>query len=232
MNRQIKGLLYFYLTNMRYSIIIFWSILSAIIALSLVIGYFLKDLDGVMNVTITIPIYFYVGIIGQIIVKNWMPFMIKIGATRKNIFFSIAIFFTGLSFAFSFLGMLMQEILTPLIKKLGMNNFSFFHIAYFVDEAWYSRLLIDTSISLLLFSISFLIGLLLYRYGLIVGLSFIGLLLLISMLGLFQGWIVEFFLDIVTNINLIFFVKVTVLSIGIYCLTWILLRRATTISTR
>lgn len=232
MNKQIKGLLYFYLTYMRYSVLIFWAILLSILIISLVTSYLLNDSDGVMMMTLTIPIYFYIGIIGYVIVKNWLPFTIKIGATRKNIYFSIAIFFIALALVFSMIAMLIQEIITPLADQLNMTNFSFMHIGHFVNDAWYARVLIDIFISLFIFSLSFLIGLLQYRFGLVISMSLMGIVLFVSMLGVFQGWLIKFFIDIFSNLNLNLFLMIGLMTIIIYGLTWILLRRTTTISVR
>src|SRR5690625_4751006 len=113
MQAQIKGLFYFYFTNMRHSMIIFWSILLATVILTFVASYLLRGTDGVMMITLTAPIYVYFSIYGYIVVKNWLPFIIKIGATRKNIFLSFALYFIVLTALFSTMALLIQEILTP-----------------------------------------------------------------------------------------------------------------------
>jgi|GEM_PF-5986117 len=46
MGRQIKGLLYFFITDMRRQFIIFWSILLASLLASIIIAYLLLNLES------------------------------------------------------------------------------------------------------------------------------------------------------------------------------------------
>jgi len=231
-NQQIKGLVYFYLTNMRHSMIIFWTVLLAIILSSLLLAYLLANGEGVFMLSITGPIYVYFSIYGFLIVKNWLPFMIKIGATRKNIFVSFALYFTSLAFIFSLFGMIIHKILTPVASKLNIDIFFFAHLANFLNDAWYEIVFIDIILCLFLFVTSFFIGLINYRYGLLVSGSFIGFIILIGILGLYHGWLIDFFKYIYTNFDLLLFTKVGIVSIIIYVITWLFLRKATTISVR
>lgn len=232
MNDQMKGLLYFYMTSARYSFIIFWSILLGLLGLTLGLGYLLKGTDGVMNFNFSFPIAFYLGIYGFLIVKSWLPFMIKIGATRKNIFFSLGIFFTGVSILFSTVASLIQTAVTPLINKLGLDIFYFSHLSLLYIDTWYARIFIDASIALFLFSGAFVIALLFYRYGLAIGLGFIGLIVLGIMFSMFKGWIPNFVINVLPNINLSLFGYIALIAVVIYCLSWLLMRRATTITAR
>lgn len=45
MGRQIKGLLYFFITDLRYSLITFWTILLSILVISLTFAYFLLSVE-------------------------------------------------------------------------------------------------------------------------------------------------------------------------------------------
>lgn len=232
MNKQIKGLVYFYLTNMRHSLIIFWSILLSTILISFIASYLLRDTDGVFMLLLSGPVYIYFSVYGYYIVKNWLPFVIKIGATRKNIFISFALFFTSLATIFSLITIIIQESLLPLARWLDMDIFSFIHLATLLNDTWYERLFIDITVCLFLFVTSFLIGLINYRYGLLISGSFIGLLFLMSMFGMFRGWLIDFFMYIYSNFDLLLFVKVGVVSIAIYVITWLFLRKATVTSVR
>src|SRR5699024_5911205 len=87
MGRQIKGLLYFFIADVRYSLTIFWTILMGILVVSLIVAYFLTNVkNGMMSFTLTAPMYVYCAILGFLTVKESVPFSIKMGATRKNIF--------------------------------------------------------------------------------------------------------------------------------------------------
>src|SRR5690625_5064812 len=97
MGRQLKGLLYFYMADARHSFIIFWTILMSILVLSLVASYLLADGEGFMSLSLTAPLYVYFAIYGFLSVKEFIPSAIKMGATRKNIMISLALFFFGLA---------------------------------------------------------------------------------------------------------------------------------------
>jgi len=232
MRSQIKGLVYFFFANMRHSMIIFWSILLATALLSLVASYLLKDTDGVMMVTLTAPIYIYFSIYGYIVVKNWLPFIIKVGATRKNIFISFGLYFTLLATIFSTIALLIQQILTPIASKLNLDIFSFVHLAQLLDNTWYERLLIDTVLSLFLFVASFFISIVNYRYGLLISSSLGGLLFLLGMIAMFYGWLGDLFVYIYTNFDYLLFLKIGLISIIIYGITWLFLRKSTIINVR
>lgn len=229
MNDQIKGLFYFYMMSTRYSFVIFWSILLGILVITLGISYLLKDTDGIMTFSFTFPIVFYVGIYGFYIVKNWLPFLIKIGATRKNIFLSLAIYFTFISLAFSTFASIIQAITTPIIRRLGLDIFSFIHLSQLSTDTWYTRIFIDITIALLFFTISFILTLFFYRYGLAAGFFLLGLIGVTLMFIMYKGLVPDF-MTITLPINLSFFVYIALTASVIYCLTWLLLRRMTTLS--
>src|SRR5690625_962918 len=217
---------------MRHSMIIFWTVLLAIILSSLLLAYLLANGEGVFMLSITGPIYVYFSIYGFLIVKNWLPFMIKIGATRKNIFVSFALYFTSLAFIFSFFGMILHTILTPVELDSNVHIFFCAHLAHFLYAALYVIVFIDIIFCLFLFVTSFFIGLINYRYGLLVSGSFIGFIILIGILGLYHGWLIDFFKYIYTNFDLLLFTKVGIVSIIIYFITLLILRNSKTIRVR
>src|SRR5690625_5403413 len=65
MSNQIRGLLFYFSTHMKRAFIIFWSILLAILVISLVASYILKNQDGFMTFSISIPIYFFCTVYGR-----------------------------------------------------------------------------------------------------------------------------------------------------------------------
>ena len=226
--RQMKGLLYFYFADIRHSLKVFWTILMCIVMVTLTITYFLSNIEGgFMTLSITGPMYIYCGILGFLVVKEFIPFSIKRGATRKNIYFSLAIFFLGLSLAKSVVGSMLQVIVEYINMKAGIENFTFLHLAYFTTDTWYYRIMIDTSIMFFAFSIMFVIGLLFYRYGLVGGGIFVGLLIITALTGSFQGWLIDFFVNIFTDFDHIFYLQLFGIGIVIYALSMLLLRRIT-----
>lgn len=228
MGRQMKGLLYFYFADIRHSLTVFWTILMSIVVMTMTITYFLSNVEGgFMTLSITGPIYVYCGILGFLVVKEFIPFSIKRGATRKNIFFSLAIFFLGLSVVKSVVGSILQVIVEYANMKVGIENFTFLHLAYFTNNTWYYRIMIDTSIMFFAFSIMFVIGLLFYRYGLIGGGIFVGLLIITGLTGAFQGWLIDIFANIFKSFDDIFYLQLFGIGVVIYALSMLLLRRIT-----
>ncbi|MFD1360726.1 hypothetical protein [Lentibacillus salinarum] len=235
MSRQIKGLLYFYGSDLRYSLMVFWMILLAILAVSLAFTYFLAGLndgDTFFTFSLTGPMYVFCAIVGFLTVKDSMPFAIKMGATRKNLFVSTGIFFLILSFAMAIAATILQALVMALMNTTGIDLFTFLHPAYFVDDTWYTRILIDTSIMFFLMAVLFIIGLLFYKYGLAGGGSFLGALLVISLLGIAQGWLINFAIDVFTGIDLGFFYRLLGMAIVIYGISFVFLRRITTVKVR
>ncbi|HLR61430.1 MAG TPA: hypothetical protein VK097_03215 [Lentibacillus sp.] len=235
MGRQIKGLLYFYVSDLRYSLMIFWTIILAILVVSLAFTYFLAGLDNedtFFTFSLTGPIYVYCAILGFLTVKESLPFSIKMGATRKNIFVGTGIFFLVLSVVMALAATILQEIVMALMNATGTDLFSFLHPAYFLDDTWYTRILIDTSIMFFLMAVLFIIGLLFYKYGLAGGGSFLGALLIISLLGIAQGWLLDFVVDVFSGIDLGFFYQLLGVGTMIYGTSYLFLRRITTVKVR
>lgn len=233
MGRQMKGLLYFYFADVRYSLTIFWMILMSIVVVTLTITYFLNNIEGgFMTLSITGPMYVYCGILGFLTVKESIPFSIKRGATRKNIFFSLVIFFLSLSLVKSVIGSTLQVIVEFLNTKIRIENFHFIHLAYFTNDTWFHRILIDISIMFFAFSLMFAIGLLFYRYGLVGGGIFVGLLIITALTGAFQGWLIDFFTNIFKTFNNTFYLQLFGIGVVIYALSMLLLRRITIIKVR
>ncbi|WP_164670016.1 hypothetical protein [Virgibacillus doumboii] len=235
MGRQIKGLLYFYASDYRHSLTIFWTILMAIIVVSVGFTYFLSgvnDGDAFFRLSLTGPMYVYCAIIGFIAVKDSVPFTIKMGATRKNLFVSMGIFFLVLSFAMAVAGAILQELVMALMNATGIDMFSFLHPAYFLENTWYTRIIIDTSIMFFFTAAMFVIGLLFYKYGLVGGGSFLGAVLVVLLLGVAQGWLTDFVIDLVSGIDIGFFYQLLGIAVVIYGITFIFLRRITTVKAR
>ncbi|SFB16707.1 hypothetical protein SAMN04488072_108175 [Lentibacillus halodurans] len=235
MGRQIKGLLYFFGADIRHSLTIFWTILLGILVVSLAFTYFLSgidDDDALFTLSLTGPMYVYCAILGFLTVKESVPFSIKMGATRKNLFVSVGIFFLALSFAMSVAASILQELVMSLLNVSGIDLFMFLHPAYFLDDTWYTRILIDMSIMFFFLSVMFIIGLIFYKYGLAGGGSFLGVLLIVCLIGIAQGWLIDFLFELVADIDLGFFYQLFGIGVVIYAISFLFLRRITTVKVR
>ncbi|GAB4074164.1 hypothetical protein GCM10028778_16670 [Barrientosiimonas marina] len=232
MRRQIKGLLYFFGTDIRRSLAIFYTILLAILVISLVITYFLARVDngdGMFTVSLTGPMYVYCAIFGFVSVKEFVPFSIKMGATRKNLFVSTGVFYLALSFLMAVAASILQELVMAFMKTAGIELFSFLHPAYFLNNTWYTRIVMDTSIMFFFFVIMFVLGLLFYKYGLAGAGSVLGALVVIMLLGIAQGWLIDFIIDLFADIEMTFFYQLFGMGLLFYGISFLLLRRITTV---
>src|SRR5690625_18344 len=233
MGRQIKGLLYFNFTDARYPLTIFWTILMGILVISLTIAYMIKNIEGsFMTFSLTGPMYVYCAILGFLTVKESIPFSLKRGATRKNIFISLVTFFIGISIAMTTVGSTLQVIVDLFVQKIGVDNFMFLHVAYFTDDTWINRIFIDLTFMFFLFSFIFVLSLLFYRYGLLVGSAFIGLLFILILTGFAQGWLTDFLVAQFQTLDQTFYIQLFAIGIIIYGLSFFLLRRITVFKKR
>lgn len=231
MGRQTKGLLYFYITDIRFSLIVFWTVLLSSLFISMLIDYFLPS-DSFMIFTLPIALYVYCGILGFLTVKQAIPFSIKMGATRKSIFGSLGIFFIGLSLSMSLLGNTIQSLIEYFHSKMGNETFAFMHLANLLNDTWLTRVLIDTSFMFFFLAFFFLVGLTFYNFGLIGGGVFVGAFIITILTGFAEGWLVKFFVNIYQTLSTIFFWQLCLVAIIIYCITWVLIRKITIINAR
>lgn len=212
----MKGLLYFNFTDVGYSMTIFWTILMSMLVVSLIVTYFMRNIEGSMTFTLTAPMYVYCAILGFLPVKESIPFSLKRGATRKNIIMSLGIFFLGISIIKSTVGSTLQVIIDLLVKKIGVDNFTFLHVSYLTNDTWINRILIDITIMWFLFSFMFVLSLIFYRYGILIGGAFIGLLLILILTGFAQGWLTEFLVAQFQTLDQTFYIQLFVISMIIY----------------
>jgi len=233
MEKQIKGLLYFLAMEVRYSLMIFWSILLSILVVGLTISYFLLGVeDGRLYFALSFCLYIYGAIYGFQTVKESIPFALKMGATRKNIYISIGFFFLLLAFAKAFFVNTIQSVTLYLIDITNLHTFRMLHPAFFLTDNWLNRFIIDMSIIFFCLSFMFIIGLLFYRYGLLGGGIFIGILAIALLLGIAQGWLIEFFAELFSEIAITFFLQLLGIGIIIYLTSFLFIKRITTINVR
>ncbi|CDQ42079.1 hypothetical protein [Virgibacillus salexigens] len=233
MNNQLKGLIYFYMVDIRHSLKVFWIILLSILMVSIAFGYYIKAIDGgMMTFSLTGPIYIYCSIVAFISVREYIPFAIKMGATRKNIFISIGIFFLLLSAVKAIVASLLQELVLFLITGIGIDGFYFLHLAHFIDDTWYIRIGMDIMTIFFAMSFMFMLGLIFYRYGFFGGGITLGIVGVIFLFGIATGWIVDFIAEIISHLDMLFFIQLFAVGIFFYFLSFFILKRMTIVKMR
>ncbi|WP_087975144.1 hypothetical protein [Oceanobacillus rekensis] len=233
MGRQLKGLIYFFITDVQYSLKIFWTILLSILVVCLSFSYILLRFEESFFIFfITIPIYIYCSILGFLTVKESIPFSLKIGSVRKNLFISIGIFFLGVALVNAIAANTLHTVTILFTDMIGLDNFSFLHVAQLLEDTWLNRVMIDTVIMFFLLSFMFIIGLLFYKYGLLGGGAVIGLIAVGLLFGVAKGWIVDYFINLYQTIDMFYFLQIFVAGLVIYCISYVFLRRVTTVKAK
>lgn len=228
MGRQIKGLLYFYRTDLQFSIMVFWSILLAMLVVSVSMMFLFPSIDF-MSFSFTAPIYVYCAIVGFLMARHTVAFSIKLGATRKNIFISMGIFFITLALIKSTVAALIQAGVTKFVLRDDMN-FLFAHPMNLYEDTIVNRIYTDFFIIIFLTVLTYLISLLFYKFGLLVGGLIVGMGLVLFTFSLVSGELITYIIDSFQNSVYIFFAQFGVVALVAYLLAWLLLRRITVVA--
>ncbi|MEN2768272.1 hypothetical protein [Ornithinibacillus xuwenensis] len=228
MKNQIKGLLYFFATDIRHSITIFWSILLFVLVVALTFAYFLfQSTDSYMAFGFPFGIYFYCLILGFITVKQSIPFAIKMGATRKSLYVSLGIFFLFIAVAKALLANTLQQLVQVIIDKTNFDSFMFLHPAMLMEDTWINRVLLDSAIMFLFLVLMFIMGLIFYKYGVLGGGAVAGVLAILLLIGLANGSLVEFIIEFFQNIDMFFVAQLLGLGLLLFLISFVFIRRIT-----
>lgn len=235
MQKQLKGSLYYLYANSRFSLIVFWVILISLLLVTLIIDLFSNDSTIVFQ--LSSPTYIFAAIMGYWIVKNTIPYIVKLGGTRASIFVAVGIYAFLLAVFNATIANTLNKVVTFLFGEENMegvvysedgSTMTFNHLADFLtDSTWVSNFIIDISISFFMLVVMFLMGLIFYRYGLVGGISFLAVGAIIFIIGMSKGWLVDFFINIFTTFSIELFYQLFVVAIIIYALSFLLLRRLT-----
>lgn len=236
MKKELQGSLYYLLSNLRLSIFIFWGILMAVVILSMVSAILIKDSHVSFN--LAFPLYAFAGVYGFWIVKNAIPYLIQMGATRKVIFIAIGIFGVILSVFNAAISNIVTNLIDLIFKSgeldagfsLSMNQEEKFitHVGQLLsNDGFFTRIFIDSSISFFAFACLFIGGLIFYKYGMIGGMgSFIVAFLAFIYAGN-VGWLETFVMFIIEDFSFVFFYQLFAVGILVYVLSYLLLNRLT-----
>lgn len=235
---QLKGTLYYYGVNMRYALTIFWSILLGLMVVSFLGDLIVGGGAGDVHFSFGFPLYLFATITGFWVVKNIIPFLVKMGITRMSIYIGTGIVFIALVLFNGAMANTWQMIVT---NVFGSNISSSFEmtidgqpitgsgglIELFAEDTWWNHFIIDVSVQFVCVAVSFLFGLVFYRYKLIGGFILLGVLLVLFTYSITSGWFEDTVLHIWNNFSMFFFYKLFLTGLLIYLLTHLLLRRLT-----
>lgn len=235
---QLKGTLYYYGVNMRYALMIFWGILLGVMLLSMLADFILGGAEGNIYFSSGLPLYLFAIITGFWVVKNVIPFLVKMGVTRTTIYTGTGIVFILLVLFNGAIANLLQVVITEVFHSNISNSFELTVdgqsltgsgglIELFAEDTRWNHFIIDVSVQFICVAISFLIGLVFYRYKLIGGAIFLALLFALLTYSITSGWLADAILDIWSNLSMFFFYQLFLSGVLIYLLTIVLLRRLT-----
>lgn len=234
---DIKGTLYYLIANVRYPFIVFWSILLSIFFIAIV----LSTIGGSTHVLFqaSIPIYIFCLVLGMVTVKNTIPYLLKMSVTRKLIYLSVGIFFLLIAFIQAVLANLLTRLI-DLIGKTAVSGeitmfqgdtqfaFEFTHLSQFLtNDSFAIQVTVDTIIAFAALSSMFFIGLIFYRFGLIGGFSFIGVIFIIYIASIVQGSFIDLVNYVLNNYSMTLYFQLFGISVVVYLLSYVVLRRLT-----
>jgi len=240
MDGQLRGAVYFILTNIKRPFIIFWTVLVSFMVLTYGIDYiFSTGNDTAVNYDLSFSIYIFSAVLAYVTVKNCIPYLIKMGSTRMNIFVSTGVSFLILALVNAALSNTIYLIAEKIFRvtndgifviETGEKSYSFSHLAdsdLVLETTWYSRVVIDTSIAFFLLACFFIIGLIFYRFGYIGGFTILGITMATLVFGIAKGWILDFFIELFTDFSFIFFYQLLLSGVVIYLISYIVMRKIT-----
>src|SRR5699024_11208115 len=132
MMKDIKGVIYYLMTNVRYPFMIFWTILLSIFALSILFSFVTSNEQVLFQASITI--YIFCLVLGMWTVKNTIPYLLKMSVKRKLIYISIGIYFLMIAIVQALLANALIKIIDLIGKRAisgdvtlytGQEEFSF-----------------------------------------------------------------------------------------------------------
>ncbi len=237
---QLKGLLYYYFINMRYSLFIFWSIMAGLLILSIGADLIFGSGESIISFDFSAPIYIFAAIMGFWVVKNVIPYMIKMGSTRFNVYVGTGIVFIALTVFNATLANAIRFLITTIhgsgvfsaisitIENNGQESAIPYHLLDFLGTiTWSNQFIIDIAISIFALAIMFIVGLVFYRYKLIGGAIALGVIFLLVIYSIAAGWVTDFFLYLLTDISMLLFYQLFFIGVIMYGLSYFLIRRLT-----
>ncbi|WP_080875188.1 hypothetical protein [Oceanobacillus timonensis] len=233
MNNQIKGMFYYYTVDVVRTAKIFFSILIGIIIASAIICYLLLGVDEFkMYFAIPFATYFNVGIVGFQLVKGNVPFGLKMGATRKNMYVMQLYFMFVYSLAIAFIGSTLQQITEWIFQAAGVTNYIYVHPAMLLTDNWIMRIVVDTLVMFLIMAVLYFIALLFYRTGLAGGGTVLGVLMVVILYGAFEGWLVDAVVNLFSDVTIMTFISMFFIGIVFYLIGFPFMRKITIINRR
>jgi hypothetical protein len=225
----MKAVLYYLAVDMRFSFMVFWSILIFSLTAMFVI---VLSFDTNMIVSTSMAIYIFCGITGFLTTKETFPYCIKFGATRNQYLLSVLIYCTAVAAVFSTIHVIIQSVFGWLVNVAGSERFLIFHSveSTTLADTWYNQLLVDMVICFLLLSLGFLLGTIFYRLGLIGGFGALALIAILILLPTTRDFLLNELVDMDGWKMGLNFSMLLAVALFAFLPNWGMLRKASTLS--
>lgn len=228
--KEIRAVLQLHWIDTRLSFTIFWSILTAVTIISLVISLSLTE--GNMVIGGAPAIYIYLAIHSFINVRETFPFALGMGSTRRNYHIGTFIAFAVLAAvtaliqaAYHYLG----GMLFKAFDVAGEKTDAFINFWKFTGESLpaSATLWLDFMIAFLILTVVNLFSSIQFRFGKLVSLSLSGLLALtIITPRINEIWVDLFRYFMKPNWFTLLSLWVPVISVLAFGISWILMRKS------
>lgn len=228
MLKDMKAVLYYLAVDMRFSFMVFWSILL----LSLTAMYLIVlSFDITMVVSTSMAIYIFCGIAGFLTTRETFPYCIKLGATRNQYMFNVLIYCAVVATVFSTIHVIIQSFFGGLVSLSGSERFIIYHSVESTTLAntWYNQLFVDMVICFLLLSLGFLLGTIFYRLGLIGGFGALALFAIMLLLPTTRNFMLDAVVDMDGWKMRLNYIMLLIVSLLAFLPNWGMLRNASTL---
>ncbi|UFU00025.1 hypothetical protein KO561_03405 [Radiobacillus kanasensis] len=226
MSKQLKAMLYFYVTDMRKQFTIFWMILMSIVVVSLIMATTMPDFWEAY-LTISIPVYTFSGVAGFKIIKESLPFTIKMGGTRSSYFVSIGMFMLGYSIIAAFITNVVHSLSMLVMDILKLDNLQIMHPTALMgqEDVWLYRFGIDFYLNFFFIATLFILGLIFYKFGIVGGFLTLGVFALLNAVAIASGELIELGEVVIFQSEVSHYLVLFGIGAFLYVISWSLLRR-------
>lgn len=234
MSRQFKASLYYLMLDVRYPLTIFWIVLLAIVFVLITLQtIFAKDVVQV-SFSLSVPIIVFASVIGFLTVKRSVPYIVRMGATRNCVFVTVFIYFFSLILFNSVVAFLINQLIAKILGKeivqiiiatTESGSTPIHHLAQFLGDSPFYQIVVDSTLALLATAVMFFIGLVFYRFSLVGGFILLGTGFIMFMISAATGVFEKVVIYIFENYNLMLYLNFFILSIMIYLISYLLIKR-------
>ena len=185
----VKGSFYVFYQSYKKQNIIFWTILLSIVLFSFFLLLTLVK-DTFMALVVSIPVYVFFVVMGSKWLTSTFSYFIRFGMSRLQYVGMTGLFFIAWSLVTALISAILHQGIFFFKGELAIEEFMIFHPAYFFDStlAFSTVFLFDFVILLFCLTSGLLMNYLFFRFGLVGGYSFIGIMAFIPLLAIALKW--------------------------------------------